>query len=150
MYCNPAFLDEEYGKSSWQKPVLYDKIYKSNSQKSVESRRFYALFCSSQFSGSFLSDKDSNINYLKEDFMNQSENSQFLGTEKISKLMLKFSVPCVLSLLVSALYNIVILFLSFLFCLIFLESRVSCLLHRLRILLLWSWRRFWLWHLCGR
>lgn len=39
--------------------------------------------------------------------MNQSETSQFLGTEKISKLMLKFSVPCVLSLLVSALYNIV-------------------------------------------
>lgn len=39
--------------------------------------------------------------------MNQDQNSQFLGTEKISKLMLKFSVPCVLSLLVSALYNIV-------------------------------------------
>ena len=39
--------------------------------------------------------------------MSQSENSQFLGTEKIGKLMLKFSVPCVLSLLVSALYNIV-------------------------------------------
>lgn len=39
--------------------------------------------------------------------MNQSENSQFLGTEKIGKLMLKFSIPCVLSLLVSALYNIV-------------------------------------------
>ncbi|HBF5909553.1 cytidylate kinase family protein [Clostridioides difficile] len=39
--------------------------------------------------------------------MNQSENSRFLGTEKISKLMLKFSIPCVLSLLVSALYNIV-------------------------------------------
>ena len=39
--------------------------------------------------------------------MNQSENSQFLGTEKIGKLMLKYSVPCVLSLLVSALYNIV-------------------------------------------
>lgn len=39
--------------------------------------------------------------------MNQLENSQFLGTEKISKLMLKFSIPCVLSLLVSALYNIV-------------------------------------------
>lgn len=30
-----------------------------------------------------------------------------MGTEKISKLMIKFSVPCVLSLLVSALYNIV-------------------------------------------
>lgn len=39
--------------------------------------------------------------------MNQSESGQFLGTEKISKLMLKFSIPCVLSLLVSALYNIV-------------------------------------------
>lgn len=39
--------------------------------------------------------------------MDQSESSQFLGTEKISKLMIKFSVPCVLSLLVSALYNIV-------------------------------------------
>ncbi len=35
------------------------------------------------------------------------ENGNFLGTEKISKLMLKFSIPCVLSLLVSALYNIV-------------------------------------------
>lgn len=39
--------------------------------------------------------------------MNHSENSQFLGKEKIGKLMLKFSIPCVLSLLVSALYNIV-------------------------------------------
>lgn len=39
--------------------------------------------------------------------MNKEQNSQFLGTEKLSKLMVKFSVPCVLSLLVSALYNIV-------------------------------------------
>ena len=39
--------------------------------------------------------------------MNQEQSQQFLGTEKISKLMLKFSIPCVLSLLVSALYNIV-------------------------------------------
>lgn len=35
------------------------------------------------------------------------ENNRFLGEEKISSLMLKFSIPCVLSLLVSALYNIV-------------------------------------------
>ena len=35
------------------------------------------------------------------------DNSQFLGKEKISRLMLKFSIPCVLSLLISALYNIV-------------------------------------------
>ena len=33
--------------------------------------------------------------------------NNFLGSEKIPKLMLKFSIPCVLSLLVSALYNIV-------------------------------------------
>lgn len=31
----------------------------------------------------------------------------FLGSEKIYKLMLKFCIPCILSLLVSALYNIV-------------------------------------------
>lgn len=39
--------------------------------------------------------------------METSDNTRFLGEEKISKLMLKFSVPCILSLLVSALYNIV-------------------------------------------
>ena len=39
--------------------------------------------------------------------MNELENSKYLGEEKISKLMLKFSIPCVFSLLVSALYNIV-------------------------------------------
>ena len=37
----------------------------------------------------------------------ETENTKYLGEEKILKLMLKFSVPCVLSLLVSALYNIV-------------------------------------------
>lgn len=36
-----------------------------------------------------------------------NQNAHFLGTEKLSRLMLKFSIPCVLSLLVSALYNIV-------------------------------------------
>ena len=39
--------------------------------------------------------------------MEQEQAQQFLGKEKISRLMLKFSIPCVLSLLVSALYNIV-------------------------------------------
>lgn len=39
--------------------------------------------------------------------MNNTDNSRFLGTEKLSRLMVKFSVPCILSLLVSALYNIV-------------------------------------------
>ncbi len=39
--------------------------------------------------------------------MDQIKNSNYLGTEKIARLMLKFSLPCVLSLLVSALYNVV-------------------------------------------
>jgi Na+-driven multidrug efflux pump len=38
--------------------------------------------------------------------MEQADNS-YLGTEKLFRLMIKFSVPCILSLLVSALYNIV-------------------------------------------
>lgn len=39
--------------------------------------------------------------------MNTAAEVSSFGTEKLSKLMLKFSIPCVLSLLVSALYNIV-------------------------------------------
>ncbi len=39
--------------------------------------------------------------------MENQEQTDFLGTEKLPKLMLKFCIPCVLSLLVSALYNIV-------------------------------------------
>ncbi|MCM1101338.1 MAG: MATE family efflux transporter [Clostridium sp.] len=35
------------------------------------------------------------------------ETNQFLGTEKIGKLMWKYAVPCIISLLVGALYNIV-------------------------------------------
>lgn len=37
--------------------------------------------------------------------MNAAAEVSSFGTEKLSKLMLKFSIPCVLSLLVSALYN---------------------------------------------
>ena len=37
--------------------------------------------------------------------MNQEEN--ILGSEKIGRLIRKFSVPCILSLLVNSLYNIV-------------------------------------------
>lgn len=35
------------------------------------------------------------------------ENNQALGTERIGKLLRKFAIPCIFSLLVSALYNIV-------------------------------------------
>lgn len=39
--------------------------------------------------------------------MQSNQQINYLGEEKIPKLMLKFSIPCILSLLVSALYNIV-------------------------------------------
>ena len=38
--------------------------------------------------------------------MEQKANS-FLETERLGKLMAKYAVPCVISLLVAALYNIV-------------------------------------------
>lgn len=34
-------------------------------------------------------------------------NNNYLVTERTSKLLFKFSIPCILSLLISALYNIV-------------------------------------------
>ena len=34
-------------------------------------------------------------------------SNQFLGTERIGKLMKQYAVPCIVSLLVGALYNIV-------------------------------------------
>ena len=35
------------------------------------------------------------------------EKEKYLGVEKVSKLLMKFSIPCILSLLISSLYNIV-------------------------------------------
>ena len=35
------------------------------------------------------------------------DNNQYLGTERIGKLMSSYSIPCIISLLVAALYNIV-------------------------------------------
>ena len=35
------------------------------------------------------------------------EKEKYLGTDKIPKLLIKFSVPCILSLVISSLYNIV-------------------------------------------
>lgn len=35
------------------------------------------------------------------------QSNQFLGTESIGKLMRKYAIPCIISLLVGALYNIV-------------------------------------------
>lgn len=39
--------------------------------------------------------------------MENKEDNQYLGETKVSKLLLKFSIPCILSLLISSLYNIV-------------------------------------------
>lgn len=39
--------------------------------------------------------------------MKTSNESRYLGEERISKLLLKFAIPCVTGLLISALYNIV-------------------------------------------
>ena len=38
---------------------------------------------------------------------NQSASNAFLGTEKVGQLLKKFAIPCVLSLIIQALYNIV-------------------------------------------
>lgn len=35
------------------------------------------------------------------------ENNQYLGTEKVGKLLGRFAVPCIFSLIISCLYNIV-------------------------------------------
>ena len=35
------------------------------------------------------------------------EKENILGTEKIGKLIRKFSIPCIISLVVNSLYNIV-------------------------------------------
>lgn len=35
------------------------------------------------------------------------QNQSYLATEKIGKLMIKYAMPCIISLLVGALYNIV-------------------------------------------
>ncbi len=37
----------------------------------------------------------------------ENESNKFLGEEKVSKILFKFAVPCILSLLISSLYNIV-------------------------------------------
>lgn len=39
--------------------------------------------------------------------MENQDDNKYLGTEKVSKLLFKFSIPCILSLLISSLYNIV-------------------------------------------
>lgn len=37
----------------------------------------------------------------------KEEDNKYLGEEKVSKILFKFAIPCILSLLISSLYNIV-------------------------------------------
>lgn len=37
----------------------------------------------------------------------ENQDNKYLGEEKVSKILLKFAIPCILSLLISSLYNIV-------------------------------------------
>lgn len=39
--------------------------------------------------------------------MENQDDNKYLGQEKVSKLLFKFAIPCILSLLISSLYNIV-------------------------------------------
>ena len=39
--------------------------------------------------------------------INMKQNQSYLATERVGKLMGKYAVPCIISLLVGALYNIV-------------------------------------------
>ena len=45
--------------------------------------------------------------FYKRKVISMGTANQFLGTERIGKLMQKYSVPCIISLLFGALYNIV-------------------------------------------
>lgn len=59
-----------------------------------------------QSADGFSNPEAENANTQPENDTHVGENN-FLGVEKISKLLIKFSIPCILSLLVGALYNIV-------------------------------------------
>ena len=48
---------------------------------------------------------DDTTNVEKEETQNQEKQNP-LGTEKIGKLIKQFAIPCIISLLVSSLYNI--------------------------------------------
>jgi len=45
--------------------------------------------------------------FLERKVNGMDTGNQFLGTERIGKLMGQYAVPCIISLLVGALYNIV-------------------------------------------
>ena len=68
----------------------------------------HLFFCPSQFLGSFsLIKTPTKIFIIREEDHGTDKSKSYTWGEKISKLLVKFSIPCILSLLISALYNIV-------------------------------------------
>lgn len=51
--------------------------------------------------------QDNQPEFAQDIMQKNNQENKFLGEEKISKLLVKFSIPCIISLLISALYNIV-------------------------------------------
>lgn len=86
--------------------VKNHRVYKNENESRLQ-QKLYVLRNSSIFSVAALrANKILVINLKKGSFSMEKEN-KYLGKEKISKLLLKFAIPCILSLLISALYNIV-------------------------------------------
>ena len=67
---------------------------------------FYAYFFA-KIRKYFDIEKCAGTKFFYKEESSMEESNKFLGTEKISKLLLKFAIPCILSLLISSLYNIV-------------------------------------------
>jgi len=102
----PAKFLKKFLQCVLTKRNRFDKINKSNSYPRKIHDKFYAVFFVLRSFQVAFSPKKTPQNFGRF-FMEENKNSDYLGTENLSKLMLKFCIPCVLSLVVSALYNIV-------------------------------------------
>ena len=51
--------------------------------------------------------RDLRIFYYERKVNSMDTGNQFLGTERVGRLMQQYAIPCIISLLVGALYNIV-------------------------------------------
>lgn len=77
------------------KPLKSDKIGRSSSKEGVEIRQFPCPLLFLLFVGFMRSFLRQRRQIFLEGCMEKQNQSNFLGTERISKLMLKFCIPCV-------------------------------------------------------
>ena len=83
-------------KKDLQKNLIYDNINKSEPALMRRNGHVFTYFFCPK------------VRCLKyKGGVKMEGNNKYLGSEKVSKLLLKFSIPCILSLLISSLYNIV-------------------------------------------